>query len=414
MTAKLLAQKLAESERKIKAIYVGTYIPRECGIATFTKDLTSAINLLNPQHLAEVVAMNENGSERQYPWEVKLCIEQDKPESYLDAAEFINKSDYEVVNIQHEFGIYGGRYGEQILDFMNKLKKPVVITFHTILANPSDYQRKLVNKIVKKAKALIVMVNEAEKRLVNVYGATKSKIVVIPHGVPDIPFSPATPHKKKLNLEGRIVISTFGLLSKGKGIEYAIKAIPEIVKYYPNALYLVIGQTHPVIKKSDGEKYREELKALVKELGIEKYVKFVNRYLSLEELVEYIQATDVYVTPYLNPEQITSGTLAYAVGAGKPCVSTAYIYAQELLANGKGLVVPFRDEQAIAKKTISLLKNKEYRVTMAKKAYLYGRNMTWHNVALKYLNLFHMVASKKIGAGYRSQRPLNKNYNILL
>ncbi|MFA6423495.1 MAG: glycosyltransferase family 4 protein [Patescibacteria group bacterium] len=392
MTKKqLLAQKLAELERKVRVIYVGSYIPRECGIATFTKDLTNAINMLNPENLAEIIALNEPLASRKYPWEVKYHIDQKDKKSYLKAADYINQSSCEIVNIQHEFGIFGGKDGEYILLLMDLVKKPIITTLHTVLSSPKVHMKHILKKIADKSDAMVVMIEEAAERLVKEYGVPAEKIVIIPHGVPDISFSHSTSHKKKLRLDGKTIISTFGLLSSGKGIENMILAMPEIIKKNKDAKYLLIGETHPVIRKIEGEKYRQSLEKLCKDLKIVSHVKFINRYLSLDELIKYLQATDVYVTPYLNPEQITSGTLAYAVGAGKPCVSTPYIYAEQVLAGGRGVIVPFRNPEKISEQVIELLSNREKRIKMAKSAYLYGRNMTWHNVAFKYLNLFRYI-----------------------
>jgi glycosyltransferase involved in cell wall biosynthesis len=391
MAKKIFQEKLEEVERKIRVIYVASYIPRECGIATFTKDLTTAINILNPFCLAEITVVNEANSPREYPWEVKFKIEQDNLKTYLNAADYINQSSAQLVDIQHEFGIFGGDNGEYITSFMNALTKPIVITLHTVLPKPDQHHRMVVRKMASLSQALVVMANVARDRLVRTYGVDVHKVVVIPHGVPDITYGSTAPAKKQLKLEGKNIISTFGLINAGKGLEYAIIAMNKIVQKVPQALFLILGETHPVVARIEGERYRKKLENLVKKYKLEQHVFFENRYLTLDELILYLRATNVYLTPYLNAQQITSGTLAYAVGAGRTCVSTPYIYAKEVLSEGRGVLVNFRDSRSIAKACIELLLDHEKRKKIEKKAYLYGRNMTWPNVALKYLDLFHLV-----------------------
>lgn len=396
MVGKALAKKLAQQERKLRVIYVGSYIPRECGIATFTKDLTTSINILNPHCLAEIMAVDEPGIEnRGYPWEVKYRIHQDDINSYISAADYINQSSAEVISIQHEFGIYGGKNGEYIIPFMERIKKPIITTFHTVLPKPDEHRLQLVKKIAKKSAVIIVMIDIAAERLVDVYQIPPEKIVVIPHGVPDIPYSNTTYPKKELGFGCRTVISTFGLINPGKGIEDAIQALPAVIKKYPDIIYLVLGATHPTLVRNYGEEYRHSLEKLVGELQLGNHVHFENRYLELDELIQYLRATDVYVTPYRDPQQITSGTLAYAVGTGRACVSTPYLYAQEVLADGRGVKVKFSDPTSISKAIVELLKNPERRRNMEKEAYLYGRSMIWANVALKHLDLFWLIAQEE-------------------
>lgn len=405
--AKTFASQLALQERRARVIYVGSYIPRECGIATFTKDLTSAINGLNPNDLAEILAIDEpGGEEREYPWEVKYRIKQDELESFLAAADYINQSSADLVNIQHEFGLFGGDKGDYILPFVKKINKPIVTTFHTVLEKPGERRLKIVQELATKSQAILVMIGAAEKRLRKVYKIPASKIVVIPHGVPDIPYGPTCYHKQELHLKNNIVISTFGLINPGKGIENAILALPTVVKKYPNVKYLVLGQTHPTLVKKFGEAYRNNLKQIVKDLGLQKNVHFENRYLTLDELVLYLRATDVYVTPYLDPQQITSGTLAYAVGSGRPCISTDYLYAKEVLSKGRGMIVPLLKPEAIAEAILYLLDNPEERRKIERKAYLYGRTMIWSNVALKHLDLFQLILqSQKTGRTNEAHQP---------
>lgn len=390
-----LAAQLAATEPKVRAIYVATYIPRECGIATFTKDLTNAINVLNPHRLADIAALDDEslgGEHLNYPWEVKYKIDQKSLKSFLDAADYINQSSAEIVSIQHEFGIFGGKYGEYVVPFVEAIKKPVVLTYHTVLPSPNEQQKDIIERISAKAKAIVVMVQTAADRLVDVYGVSPKKIVVIPHGIPDITFGPTQPHKAALGHYSKTLISGFGLLGRGKGYEHAIEAMKEVVAKHPDAHLLLLGQTHPVVLRNEGEKYRQTLKRQVKRLGLEKNIEFVNRYLSLPEIIRYLQATDIYITPFPGLDQITSGTLAYAIGAGKACVSTPYLFAKEVLANDRGLLTEPDNAEDLAEKINFLLDHPRKRLEMARRAYAYARNMIWPSVALKYLELFDIVS----------------------
>ena len=385
------AKELADKERKVRVIYIGSYIPRECGIATFTKDLTTSINMLNPHCLAEIVAVNPPNLTYDYPWEVKYRFNQEHPTTYKNATSYINQSSAEVVCLQHEFGLYGGKSGEKIIPFLKTINKPIVATFHTILPNPNDHYKKILSEISSLCEAVVVMINSAAECLVRDYGVDANKIVVIPHGVPDIAFSKEPKNRQKMGLENKTIIATFGLLSSGKGIENVIEAMPAIVKKIPNATYLLLGQTHPVVKRLEGEKYRHQLEEMVKALGMSNHVSYINRYLSLDELIAYLQTIDIYITPYLNPNQITSGTLAYAVGAGLACISTPYVYAQEVLDGNRGVLVDYANNKEIAKAVIDLCEHPRKKLSLRKQAYEYGRQMTWDNVALKYLDLFTSV-----------------------
>jgi len=381
-----------KQERKLRAIYVASYIPRKCGIATFTKDLTNAINVLNPYNFSEIMAVNDNSYD--YPWEVKFRIAQDDLKTYISAAEYINNSSAEIVCLQHEFGIYGGRFGEYVIPFLEHIKKPVVTTLHTSPEKPLDVQKDIIRRISNLSAVVVTMVDSIVERLIQTYKVDKRKIIVIPHGVPDIPFGGAEHFKKLLRLRNKFVLSSINLISPNKGLEYAIEAIPYIVKKIPNFVYLIVGVTHPVVKKKYGEEYRNSLKKLIRKLGVSKHVEFVNDYLSLEDLLNYLRASDIYITPYLDPQQVASGTLSYAVGAGKSCISTPYIYAQEVLGSERGILVPFRDSKAISKSILGLHSESKSRYQMERKAYDYGRIMTWPSVALQYLDLFTLVLRK--------------------
>ncbi|MDZ4230101.1 MAG: glycosyltransferase family 4 protein [Candidatus Veblenbacteria bacterium] len=378
-----------------RVVYISTYIPRKCGIATFTKDLTNALNLLNPEHLAEVIALdNSEGEQLGYPWEVKYRIRQQEWPDYDRVLRYLNRSNVDLVVVQHEFGIWGGKDGELVVKFLEKLKKPCVVVFHTVLSNPATHQREIMNYLCQRAGAVVVMLRAAADLLRREYGVDPSKVAVIHHGVPDFPRQSPDVAKPELKLEGHIVMSSINLLSESKGIEYAIAALPPVVEKFPNFLYLVIGETHPNVRREEGERYRAKLERLVQELGLQSSVQFIDRYLSLAELVRYVQASDYYVTPYLNPEQAASGSLAYAVGAGKVCISTSYFYAREMLRGGRGILVPFRNSSALSQALLVLLRQAEKRHLLEQRAYAQGRLMTWHRVALNYLELFTSVLAQ--------------------
>ena len=377
-----------------RVIYVSSYIPRRCGIATYTKDLTNAINLLNPYHLAEIIAVNRNEEKLTYPKEVKFIINHHVQKSYLQAADYINQSEANLVSFQHEFGLFNGHCGDYVLSFIKALKLPLITTLHTIPDDPICDRGVVLKKIIEKSQAVIVMIKKSQQRLVNDYGISPKKIVVIPHGIPDLPYSSTEKFKRKKKLFGRIVLGNINLISRSHGIEYCLEAVSLIRKKFPQVLYLVIGQTHPALLQREGEAYRSFLKEKVRSLGIKDNVKFINKYLSWDDLISWLKTIDIYVTPYLKPEQSASGALSYALGAGKFCVSTPYLYAQEVLSHHRGLLVPFRNSRAIAQKIIYYWQNPEQRQVIEKNAYKYGRLMTWPHVALQYLNLFKLIINR--------------------
>lgn len=394
---KNLEKVLTYESKEIRAIFLSSYIPRKCGIATYTKDLTNAINLLNPHALAEIMVVARPHESIHYPWEVKYKIDQEDLHTYLEAANYINQSGTDIVSLQHEYGLYGGEWGEYIIPFVESLKKPLVTTLHTVLDDPNSQQGLILRRLIDASEAVVVMMERTKKQLMDMYEAPREKVIVIPHGTPDLPFNQTEIYKKKKKLTGRIILGNINLLSSRIGIEYALEAVSEIAKKYPEVLYLVIGQTHPVVLQQQGEKYRDSLKKIIKKLHIENNVKFINKYLPLDELTGWLKTIDFYITPYLDPMQATSGALAYAVGAGKCCISTPYLYAQEVLSKDRGVLVPFRDSEAIAKAVIELWENHEHREKMSKRAYDYGRLMTWSNVGLRYLDLFRTIAFSKKG-----------------
>jgi glycosyltransferase involved in cell wall biosynthesis len=368
--------------------FIGNYLPRKCGIATFTTDLCEAVAGQYPEAECMVVAMNDQPDGYDYPERVRFEIPQEDLKSYRCAADFLNLQDVDLVCLQHEFGIFGGQSGSHILTLLRELHMPVVTTFHTVLSDPDTNQRLITSELVQLSDRLVVMSERAAQYLQTIYGATPEKIDLIPHGIPDVPFVDPNFYKDKFNVEGKQVLLTFGLLSPNKGIETAIKALPAILEKYPDVVYLVLGATHPNVIRLQGESYRESLQNLAFELRVEKNVIFHNQFVSLDELVEFIGAADIYITPYLNPSQIVSGTLAYTVGAGKAVISTPYWYAEELLADKRGLIVPFQDTGAIAEQVTYLLENEVERHAIRKRAYMYGREMVWAKVAQRYMESF--------------------------
>ena len=375
-----------KSDKKYIA-FLGTYVPRECGIATFTKDLVDSVDLLGQFAPARVIAVNEKETIYDYDTRVKQQIRQDFEEDYIQAAKYVNSSRTNAVNVQHEFGIFGGEWGEYILSFLQNVNKPIITTLHTVQPDFDSKARKVLEEIAARSDAIAVMAKVA-KNILKKYKVPEEKISVIQHGCPDIPFVASNSIKPPLGLKGRIVLSTFGLINAGKGIEYALQALPTLVEKFPNIIYLVIGETHPEVRKKEGENYRMYLIKLVEQLGLKNHVRFHNRFLARRELIRYLQATDVYITPYLGANQISSGTLVYALGAGKAVVSTPYLHAKEVLSRGRGLLCEFRNPDSITNEVKKLLENKELRRNMEKKAYRYSRGFTWPEVAKKYADVF--------------------------
>ncbi len=310
-------------------------------------------------------------------------------------ADFLNQSTVNVVNIQHEFGIFGGESGEYIGSFLEKLKVPVATTLHTVLPNFEGKQKEVFDTIVDKSAAIVVL-NKITQSLVEQYGVPMRKVRLIPHGCPDLPLLSTSKVKPKLGLKDRVVLSTFGLLSRGKGIEHVIEALPEIIKHEPRIVYYVLGVTHPEVKKVEGESYRNTLHRMAKDLGLRGHVRFLNRFLSKPELYRYLLATDVYITPYHSPNQVSSGTLSYALAAGKAVVSTPYLHAKEALGEGRGVFCEFNDSQSIAQRVTEVIENPELRASLGEKAYRYSRHFTWPLVAKKYLSLFDELAGQRV------------------
>ncbi len=371
--------------------FVADYPPRQCGIATFTADLLENVSVELPRGQVFAVAMNDTPAGYRYPDRVHFEVFQNDRPGYRRAADFLNISHVDIACLQHEYGIFGGEAGSHLLVLLRDLHMPIVTTLHTVLQQPTEMQRSVLMEVAELSHKIVVMSEKAVGFLREIYGVPDSKIRVIPHGVPDVPFVDPNYYKDLFGVEGRRVLLTFGLLSPNKGLEYMVQAMPDIVRRFPDVVYIILGATHPHILRTSGEEYRLRLQRMVRDLGIEDNVVFHNRFVSITELTEFLGAADIYVTPYLNVEQITSGTLAYAVGAGKAVVSTPYWYAEELLAEGRGSLVPFRDERALAETVIGLLENEVDRHAMRKRAYTYGRQMIWRQVARDYIALFDDV-----------------------
>ncbi len=371
--------------------FIGNSLPRRCGIATFTADLQQAVSKAQAYVATAIVAMTDHGHVYEYPPEVHLAIADDKRDEYIRAADILNAGNFDVTCLQHEFGIFGGEDGDHIVELLSRLKMPVVTTLHTVLAEPSPGQRRALNKIVDRSAKVVVMAEKGRTLLSEAYHVPDDKIEVVPHGIPDMPFSEPAISKAALGFDGRSVILTFGLLSPNKGIEVMIDAMPLILQSRPDAVYVILGATHPNLVRDQGEAYRESLMKRVQDLGIDESVVFLDRFVDKATLLDFISMCDVYATPYFNEAQMTSGTLAYSFGLGKPVVSTPYWHAQELLADGRGVLVPFGDSTAIGREIASLLINDKRRDAMRMRAYQTSRPMTWQRTAERYLALFSEV-----------------------
>lgn len=368
--------------------FIGNYLPRRCGIATFTTDLCEAIADVYPKTTCIAIPVNDTETGYAYPPKVRFELEERDIESYHRSADFLNVNNVDLVNIQFEYGIFGGKAGSHILSLMRDLRMPIVTTLHTILQEPDPDQRRVLKQVASLSDRLVVMSEKGAEFLNKIYGLNLDKIDIIPHGIPDVPFVDPSFHKDLFGVEGKTVLLSFGLLSPNKGIENVISALPEILKKHPNVVYIILGVTHPHVVRNEGETYRLSLQWLAHEKHVESNVIFYNRFVSTEELIEFIGAADIYITPYLDSAQIVSGTLAYTLGAGKAVISTPYWYAQEMLADERGSIVPFHDPAALADKVNDLLDNDAQRHAMRKRAYLYGRSMIWPQVAVNYMESF--------------------------
>ncbi|CAN5896543.1 glycosyltransferase family 4 protein [soil metagenome] len=374
-----------------KIAFVGDYMPRKCGIATFTHDMYTSVADGYPESECFVVPVNDRPEGYDYPPEVRFEIAEQDLDSYLRAADFLNFANTDVVCLQHEYGIYGGAAGSHVLGLLRDLRMPVVTTLHTVLRDPDIDQRQVLVELAELSARVVVMTERARTFLREIYGVPEAKIDLIAHGIPDTLFVDPDLYKEQFGVGGRLVALSFGLLSPNKGIEHMLQAVPTILESYPNFSYIVLGATHPDLVRAQGERYRLSLERLARELGIEKHVIFYNRFVELAALTDFIRAADVYVTPYLNPAQITSGTLAYSFGCGKAIVSTPYWHAEELLADGRGVLVPFADPGALAREICGLLGDEPRRNAMREQAYRLGREMIWDRSACHYMDSFQQA-----------------------
>ena len=364
-----------------KIAFLADYVPRQCGIATFTADLRQAIAAQYPGLQSSIIAMTDCPGGYDYPPEVRFEIPEQDISAYRRAADFLNLINVDVLCLQHEFGIFGGPNGRHLLTLLRNLRMPVVTTLHTILRDPTREQKLVLQEVIKLSARVVSMAEKGVEFLRDIYETPMGKIDLIPHGIPDVPFADPNYYKDKFGAEGRPVLLTFGLLSPNKGIEHVLNALPAVVQQFPNVVYIVLGATHPNLVRDHGETYRLSLERLAKKNGVEKNVIFFNRFVDKDELLEFLGATDIYITPYLNKTQITSGTLAYSFGAGKAVISTPYWHAEELLADGRGVLVPFADAPSISEAVCDLLRNETTRHAIRKTAYLMGRKMVWSHVA---------------------------------
>jgi glycosyltransferase involved in cell wall biosynthesis len=390
--------------------FIGNYLPRQCGIATFTTDLCEAVAEEYKGTSCIALPVNDTEAGYEYPPRVRFELTEKDIESYRRAADFLNINNVNMVSLQHEYGIFGGRAGSHILALLRELRMPIVTTLHTILRQPDPHQRRVLDEIAALSDRLVVMSERGSEFLQDVYHVPPEKIDLIPHGIPDLPFVDPSFHKDLFGVEGKIVLLSFGLLSPNKGIENVISALPAILAKHPNVVYFVLGATHPHVLRSEGESYRLSLQWLAQEKGVESNVIFYNRFVALDELVQFISAADIYITPYLDEAQITSGTLAYTLGAGKAVISTPYWYAEEMLADERGALVPFRDPQAMAEQVIDLLDHEARRHAMRKRAYLFGRDMIWPQVARRYMGSFERARAERrhFAAAEYAVKPLDQ------
>ncbi len=389
-----------------RVLFVSTYPPEECGLATFTKDSADAVDLAASRSISSVLAIEKTRSLTGACGRVAHVIDNSQRGAYRQAAAITNTGLWDVVSLQHEFGLYPGDWGEEVLEFVRHCQKPVVSTFHTLPTQPTQKPRHVIRQIAFRSKAIIVMTEVAATLLHDVYGVPRKNVTVIPHGVPVLPFEAERRRQTAQVPAGRQVVGTFGLINPGKGLELMIRAMPQIVAEFPDTIYSIVGVTHPQVKRESGEVYREQLVELANSLGVSQSVEFVNRYLSLPELIDFLQSCDVFVTPYPGRDQIASGTMAYAMAAVGAVVSTPYLFAEEVLADGRGLLVPFSSSAALADAVRHFLRDPEFLAETRRRAYRYAQSMFWPNVGRRYLKVFAQCAGADKKLEYtRTYRP---------
>ena len=398
-----------------KIAFIGNYLPRHCGIATFTTDLCETFAAQNPSVQVFAIPVTDIEEGYDYPDRVRFEIKEQDIDSYKAAADFLNLNDIDVVCLQHEFGIFGGDAGGYILALLRQLKMPIITTLHTVLQNPSARQRRVMDELLGLSDYVVVMTQKAVDILKTVNKIDGSKIRLIPHGIPDVSFIDPNFYKDQYGVEGKTALLTFGLLAPHKGIEVVLRALPKVIKKHPNAVYIVVGATHPNLLRREGEAYRIFLQRLCDDLKISRNVIFHNRFVSPEELKELLVLADMYITPYLEESQIVSGTLAYSFGVGNAVISTPYWHAVELLSDDKGIIVPFNDPEAIGEAITRLIGNENERNAMRKNAYLLGREMIWSNVASKYASIFEETKTKRPAVAQKkiTMRPLEHQFPVL-
>lgn len=378
----------------IRPVFLATYPPEQCGLATFTKDSADAVDAAAGRSVSSVIAIEKTHSLTGSNGRVAHVIDNSEFGSYRNAASVVNEGRWDVVSLQHEFGLYPGNWGEELMHFVRHCKVPIVCTLHTLLTNPGDLPRRLIRELAARSETTIVMTKVAASLLRTVYGISNASVRIIPHGVPAVPFRRDRSHRAELGLAGRKVLCTFGLINPGKGLESMIRAMPRIVAECPEAIYYIVGVTHPQVKRQTGEVYREQLVELAAALGVSENVRFVNQYLSLPELIAFLQSCDVFVTPYPGKDQIASGTMAYAMAAVGAVVSTPYLYAKEVLADGRGLIVPFSSDDGLAAAALRYLLEPNLLEVTRRQAYRYAQSMFWPTVGKQYLETFEQAAGR--------------------